>query len=1200
MLTTSRAAYEAIREHLVAVHMRQHSKGSLFEVGTLQGSPWRIAIGSLPEGGAGAAVMTERATELFTPDALLSLGVARSLRDGLLPGDVVVATRLYSHQGGAEEEGAFLARPKVWEASHRLDQLARHVDRVDRWADPLPAVHFESVATGEVESDSLDSAVVLRLRSHYEDTAALDIEGAGMAQAGHLNDALPVLAVRGIVGPLDASARAVVESDGRRQESTAARNAALFALALVRRLPAPDPGPDGGEGSARSGHDVLVSCRPDEVERMSRLVSALESAGLSVRVLGDGDPGADGDPGSPGRGERIRQHLPRSRALVILYSSGYQSDPACARDLMSTLAAIGPEDLRRLVVINPEPSARHVQPGTLRTGLFATADQLLRTEKLANDIVAHLRRLPGGFSLTPSSFDTRWIPHRRLGSAGFVGRVEELWKIHSSIRHDPAEPAIQVCGLGGVGKTLLAEEYALRFAAAYPGGVFWFDAYGSRPGDAPDAEETLGQHLSQVRSAAEYLRIDTKGMTDARISAELEEYFSAHPDPFLWVVDDLPGGLDERTVGRLLAPHQNGRSLVTTRFLGYGFGPVVDTDVLSEEDGYRLLTSRRSPRTEAEEQDARELVRDLGMHALALDLAGVCITDMDSLASFADLRAALRSEPIADFDDYIQKLSGRMPGGHARSIAATLVRSVRHLDAEGIDVLNTAAVLAAGAIRADLFADILRLADDSSEAAARMAAATGIRQAQNRSLARVAVSEPSDPNLRWLVHTLVRRTVVHHDVQGEDRRRLLRTAAVVALHQHLAAADDARAHPGFAGLVSHARSLTTQPESLAEAALLGLVSRYDYVIGDYRAALDGYRRQWRALNGLAGAESVPALEAAGNVAVLLEKTGDHRGAAKLDRFVLDGRIRTLGENHPQTLITANNLALDLREAGLLNEACEAQQRVVSLHRNALGDDHPQTISALANLAIILCDLGAYEQALEVQRRVYSANAEALGADHTHTLLAGANLSSTLRLLDHLVEALEIGEEVLRGYRDVLGDDHPATLDAGQALASTLGRLGRDHEALALQQAVWEKRRALLGEAHTDTLRTANNLSLTLRRLGRLEEAKALQLRVAAGFNGAYGTEHPRSLVALGNLAFTLRELGQVEQAAELERRVLKGRTSALGAGHPDSVSAARNLSATLRQLGRTAEAELVESTLPAALDAPPETGAGPEGEEGEW
>ena len=41
---------------------------------------------------------------------------------------------------------------------------------------------------------------------------------------------------------------------------------------------------------------------------------------------------------------------------------------------------------------------------------------------------------------------------------------------------------VQVQGMGGIGKTLLADEYALRFSAAYPGGIFWLSATAHRRG----------------------------------------------------------------------------------------------------------------------------------------------------------------------------------------------------------------------------------------------------------------------------------------------------------------------------------------------------------------------------------------------------------------------------------------------------------------------------------------------------------------------------------------------------------------------------------------------------------------------------------------------------------------------------------------------------------------------------------------------
>jgi hypothetical protein len=92
-----------------------------------------------------------------------------------------------------------------------------------------------------------------------------------------------------------------------------------------------------------------------------------------------------------------------------------------------------------------------------------------------------------------------------------VGRLPELWQLHTALHPHTtrlmvgrAGPAVAlVRRLGGVGKTLLAEEYALRFGAAYPGGVCWLRAYGSREDEQPTTfEELAAEHDRQVRAIA--------------------------------------------------------------------------------------------------------------------------------------------------------------------------------------------------------------------------------------------------------------------------------------------------------------------------------------------------------------------------------------------------------------------------------------------------------------------------------------------------------------------------------------------------------------------------------------------------------------------------------------------------------------------------------------------------------------------------
>jgi hypothetical protein len=112
-----------------------------------------------------------------------------------------------------------------------------------------------------------------------------------------------------------------------------------------------------------------------------------------------------------------------------------------------------------------------------------------------------------------------------VSSTRFVGRLKEMWEVHSLLHAGDVAQITgaaaatggigQVQGLGGVGKSLLAEEYALHFGAAYPGGVFWVHAYGNDDAkSALDPEEREALRADQLRGLAERQGIDTHGGTN--------------------------------------------------------------------------------------------------------------------------------------------------------------------------------------------------------------------------------------------------------------------------------------------------------------------------------------------------------------------------------------------------------------------------------------------------------------------------------------------------------------------------------------------------------------------------------------------------------------------------------------------------------------------------------------------------------------
>jgi nucleoside phosphorylase len=237
ILTALNLEYDAIHQKLAAPQVHRHERGTRFEVATLPGTHGQIALGLTGKGNHSAAVLAERAIQQFSPLALLFVGVAGALWDTTQLGDVVVATHVYAYHGGTSEDDGLKARPRVWEVEHGIHQVASHVGRAGDWATVAPgarrpSVHFGAVAAGEVVQNSRISYEAAWIRSHYNDALAIEMEAAGVAQAGHLNGS-PVAIVRGISDRADGTKNST--EDGAWQPHAAA-NAAAFALRLTEEL----------------------------------------------------------------------------------------------------------------------------------------------------------------------------------------------------------------------------------------------------------------------------------------------------------------------------------------------------------------------------------------------------------------------------------------------------------------------------------------------------------------------------------------------------------------------------------------------------------------------------------------------------------------------------------------------------------------------------------------------------------------------------------------------------------------------------------------------------------------------------------------------------------------------------------------------------------------------------------------------------
>ncbi|MGK5728449.1 TIR domain-containing protein [Streptomyces sp. URMC 124] len=531
------------------------------------------------------------------------------------------------------------------------------------------------------------------------------------------------------------------------------------------------------EGRGARTWDVFLSYSRGDARRIAPLRDRLLASGLDVFV--DEVTVA----GFAGISDAIREGLARSKALLACYSAAYPTRQACQWELtaayLSGLAEGDPR--RRVMVVNPEPGTGHIHPVELRDAKhWALPAGAAELDALVADVRAHVGALTGAIGATEAA-PARWLPGPAPSPApAFTGRLPYLWQVHSRLHqhaaplttgHSAARP-VQVRGMAGIGKTLLAQEYATRFAAVYPGGIHWL---ARDTGDTPDgdegacgAESPYAPYESGLRALAVAHGLPAEGGAE-ELTARLHAHFARTGEPFLWIVDDLPDRLTTHQVARLCAPHPLGRTLLTTRSRRYDtLATPVDLDPLPPDEAYALLTHATEPPGSPEERAAAEaLCAAVGGHPLALDLLSSAAAD-----GYTTLLDRFHT-PGRSLLDVLAR-DRVLPTGYPAGVTAALVRDVRGAGPSATDALRLAAAFSPTPLTRDDAVRALSPGSTVPDIATARRLDAGIAVLRGRGLLVPAGTRS------WSVHPLTVHAWLRHDPEP-GRAEQLRHAVIRAL-----------------------------------------------------------------------------------------------------------------------------------------------------------------------------------------------------------------------------------------------------------------------------------------------------------------------------------------------------------------------------------------------------------------------------------
>ncbi|RXH56804.1 tetratricopeptide repeat protein [Granulicella sibirica] len=662
-------------------------------------------------------------------------------------------------------------------------------------------------------------------------------------------------------------------------------------------------------------------------------------------------------------------------------------------------------------------------------------------------LVAKAERLPPQQKLErKEEFAPVWhVPHRR--SDGFTGRETALIDLREALER---RGIAALFGLGGMGKTQTATEYAWRYRAQYKA-VFWIDA---------DSTETLRAGFVSVAAALGLASADARDQELA--VAEVQTWLVQNPG-WLLILDNADELLP---VKRFVPAHGSGHVLLTTREHAVrAMAEGVPMRPMAQEEGALLLLRsagvlrKEQTLAEAKEEDRRDALKlseELGGLPLALDQAGAYILETPSTISRYLGVYATRAAKL---------LNQRGVLGEHKPVTVTFslaFQKVAEKNPAAGDLIRFCAFLAPDAIPDEIF-----LAGDGSLLGEHLAAAAKsegdfdevIKDACKFSL----VSR--DAEKRTLsVHRLV-QAVVRDGMPREDQR--LWAERVIRVMNNAFPNVEFKNWALCQRLIVHSQSCASLAAewSFDFAGVANLLNKAAYYLDDralFTEAEPLYQHSLAVREKISGPEHPDVATGLNNLAVLYRKRGKYAEAESLYQRSLALRERVFGPNDPDVAASLNNLALLYRRQGRYAEAEPLYQRCCAIQERTLGPDHPDLATGLSNLALLYQSQDRDAEAEPLYQRSLAIRERVLGPYHPDVAISLNNIASFYDRRGKYGESEPLYQRSLTIFEGAQGPNHPDVATVLENLAKLYEAQGMLREATPF----WERARSIR-EMHGD-------------------------------------------------------------------------------------------------------------------------------------
>src|SRR5579875_419515 len=618
----------------------------------------------------------------------------------------------------------------------------------------------------------------------------------------------------------------------------------------------------------------------------------------------------------------------------------------------------------------------------------------------------------------------------------FRGRDDILAALHKALVNGGSIAITQhaLSGLGGIGKTQTAVEYAYRFVQAYRA-VLWVRA---------DSPELL---TSDFAALTHLLDLREKTATHQLQAIQAVKAWLQAQSGWLLIFDNVE---DMRLLRDFLPSQFSGSVLITTREqVRRKSIRKLDVEKLNSRESLLLLLQRARfiedesqlvSLVEGERLAAEQLCEALDGLPLALDQAAAYIEENQcSIGSYLSRFLRYRSSLLAwrsEQQDY------------PYSVAATWALSFKKIEEAhpaSADLLYACAFLHPDTIPEELFSDgaaclgphLQRIAGDA------LALDAAIRPLFSFSL----IKRDRAKNT-LIIHRLVQAVLqdrMSEDLYQEWVERVVRAINIlfpVVEFSQWSLCERYLPHAQICATFIEQKHIAI-PETVA---LLNRVGCYLRERARYNEALPILKLASTISEQLFGPQHLKTVEVLHNLAATYRDVCDHDAAKPLYERVLAIREQLLGLQHPATAATLDELGNLHHQLSAYSLAEQYYQQACEIYEQTLGGEDPETLRSFNNLAALYFAEGKFAEAEHLWRRILAVREQTLGAEHPDTARIVHNLALLSARQNRHAEAEQLYLRALSVLERELGAYHRYIATTLHNIASLYKAQGRYAEA----------------------------------------------------------------------------------------------------------------------------------------------------------